>query len=279
MAIDVRVREVALTTEEHLYRTPMKFGGRAVDRVTLLHAAVTVELASGRVATGSGSMPLGNAWAFPSRALDGAATLGAMRAAADTVADIYRRSTVAGHPIDITHALEPKFAVAGESVRRDRGLAEAIPALALLVAASPINAALHDAYGKAHGLNAFRTLTPEFLRHDLGHYLGAEFAGLRLHDFVRPAPRPNLPVYHLVGALDPLTPAGVTAPVNDGLPESLDDWVRADGLTHLKIKLAGDDLAWDVGRVLGVNAVAEAARPGGAWAFSLDFNERCRDVA
>jgi len=279
MAIDARVKAVELATEEFRYRTPIKFGGVALDRVTLLHAAVTVELAGGRVARGVASMPLGNAWAFPSRTLSYAQTLAAMRAVAGEIATIYERSTVAGHPIEITHALEPEFAAAADHVARRHALGEPIPALATLVAASPIDAALHDAYGKALGLNAFRTLTPEFLRYDLGHYLGPEFAGHRLHDFVRASPQATMPVYHLVGALDPLTAADVSQTVGDGLPETLADWIATDGLTHLKIKLSGEDPAWDLRRVLGVNAVAEAARTGGPWAFSLDFNERCPDAA
>jgi L-alanine-DL-glutamate epimerase-like enolase superfamily enzyme len=90
-----------------------------------------------------------------------------------------------------------------------------------------------------------------------------------------------MPLYHLVGALDPLTPADVREPVGDGLPETLGDWIRADGLTHLKIKLNGDDLTWDVERVLGVDRVTaevQAARGVATWCYSLDFNERCRDV-
>ena len=278
MAIDARVKEVALATEEYRYRTPIKFGGVALDRVTLLNATVTLELDGGRVARGFGSMPLGNVWAFPSRSLSYAQTLGAMRAVADEIAVLYARSTVAGHPVDITHTLEPEFATAADHVARRQQLGEPIPALATLVAASPIDAALHDAYGKALGLNAFRTLTPEFLRHDLGHYLGAEFAGHRLHNFVRATPRATMPVYHLVGALDPLTDSDVFQTVGDGLPETLADWIVTDSLTHLKVKLA-DDPAWDLARVLGVNAVAEAARTGGPWAYSLDFNERCLDAA
>jgi L-alanine-DL-glutamate epimerase-like enolase superfamily enzyme len=279
MAIDARIKDVELTTEEYHYRTPIKFGGATLDRVTLLNATVAVELTGGRVARGYGSMPLGNVWAFPSRSLSYAQTLGAMRAVADEIATTYARSTVAGHPIDITHALEPEFTTAADHVARRHDLGGPIPALASLVAASPIDAALHDAYGKALRLNAFQTLTPEFLRHDLGHYLGAEFAGLRLHDFVRSTPRATMPVYHLVGALDPLTAADVLQTVGDGLPETLADWIATDGLTHLKIKLAGDDMGWDLQRVSGVNAVAEAARTGGPWAYSLDFNERCPDAA
>ena len=45
------------------------------------------------------------------------------------------------------------------------------------LAASPFDAALHDAFGKVHGLNCYDTYGPEFMTHDLAHYLGAEFEG------------------------------------------------------------------------------------------------------
>ncbi|MFZ9822280.1 MAG: enolase C-terminal domain-like protein, partial [Gemmataceae bacterium] len=54
-----------------------------------------------------------------------------------------------------------------------------------------------------------------------------------------------------------------------------------NGLTHLKIKLNGDDLEWDLNRVLGVeNATKEAQAKRGIteWKYSLDFNEKCRNV-
>jgi L-alanine-DL-glutamate epimerase-like enolase superfamily enzyme len=90
-----------------------------------------------------------------------------------------------------------------------------------------------------------------------------------------------MPLYHLVGALDPLTDADVSHRIGDGLPETLPEWIAADGLTHLKIKLNGDDLAWDVDRVVAVEKVAaEAQRRRGcaAWCYSADFNEKCRNV-
>jgi L-alanine-DL-glutamate epimerase-like enolase superfamily enzyme len=65
------------------------------------------------------------------------------------------------------------------------------------------------------------------------------------------------------------------------LPETLDEWIRADGLTHIKIKLNGDDVGWDVERVRRVDAVAErvqAQRGLETWCYSLDFNERCPNV-
>lgn len=277
---DVRVVDVSYDTADHRYRTPIKFGGVALDRVTLLNVALTVEGRDGRTAAGVGSMPLGNVWAWPSKALTYDQTLAAMKWTAGRAAMLYMACPVAGHPVGIGHAVEP-------AVLDERGLfpglhgwAEPVPVLAALVVNSAFDAALHDAYGKLHGLNCYRAYGPDFLAPDLGHFLGPEFAGLRLDRFVSQSPQPRMPLYHLVGALDPLTPADVVNPVGDGLPEHLGEWIARDGLTHLKVKLNGDDLGWDVERVVGVNAVAEQTRPAEAgWRYSLDFNERCQDVA
>ena len=49
-------------------------------------------------------------------------------------------------------------------------------------------------------------------------------------------------------------------------------------MTHLKIKLAGDNLDWDVDRVLAIDKVAaetNAAHSVKSWLYSCDFNEKC----
>ncbi|HEX3149359.1 MAG TPA: enolase C-terminal domain-like protein [Gemmataceae bacterium] len=281
MQSDIHIKDVRFEYEDFRYRTPIKFGGVALDRVTVLNVNVDVETKGGKSARGFGSMPLGNVWAYPSRNMAYTQTLDAMKTVTDRVADVYRGYREAGHPIDITWTLEHEYlkqaGTAGEYVQ----VADPIPALATLVCASPFDAALHDAFGKVHGLNCYSTYGPDLLPHDLGHYFGAEFAGLRLHQFVTAKAKPRMPLYHLVGALDPLTVADIKQPVGDGLPETLAEWIPTDGLTHLKIKLNGDDLNWDVDRVLGVDRVAveqQAKRGVANWHYSLDFNERCGNV-
>ena len=69
-------------------------------------------------------------------------------------------------------------------------------------------------------------------------------------------PKPRMPLYHLVSAIDPLVDSDITHHVNDGLPETLPQWINYNGLTHFKIKLDGDDLKWDSERVLSVDRVA-----------------------
>lgn len=274
---DIRVVDVSYDTADYQYRTPIKFGGVALDRVTLLNVTVTVEGRDGRTAQGFGSMPLGNVWAWPTKALTYDQTLTAMKWTAGRTAMLYGSCTVVGHPIEIGHAVEPAATAERHLFPGLHGWAEDVPVLAALVVNSPFDAAVHDAFGKLHGRNCYRTYGPDFLRPDLGQFLGKEFAGETLDRYVSAGPQPRMPLYHLVGALDPLTPADVVKPVGDGLPEHLGEWIARDGLSHLKIKLNGDDLGWDVDRVVRVNAVAEAARATG-WHFSLDFNERCRDV-
>src|SRR5208283_1907100 len=138
-----------------------------------------------------------------------------------------------------------------------------------------------DAYGRALGQNSYDLLGPEFVNRDLAAYLTPEFAGEFLDRYTLRQPKARMPLYHLVGALDPLTDADLVARVGDGLPETLPEWIAADGLTHLKIKLNGDDLAWDVNRVLSIErmaAAAQAARGCSLWHYSADFNEKCADV-
>src|SRR5262249_30987119 len=155
---------------------------------------------------------------------------------------------------------------------------EKIPQLATLVCASPFDAALHDAFGKAQGLNCYSTYGADFMNHDLAHYFGLDFHGQQLEQYLSREPQPRMPLYHLVGALDPLEESDIEKPVGDGLPETLIQWIERDGLTHLKIKLNGDNLAWDVDRVLRVERVVQdvqSRRGVTAWHYSLDFNERC----
>lgn len=280
-ATDIRVVDCKFETETFAYRTPIKFGGVALDQATILNAQVTVENTSGKRALGKGSMPMGNVWAYPTKQLSYDQTMAAMLEVAQGTANIYTRSNLTAHPIEITWELEHSLLAEGKRVTLLQNLIDPVPNLAVLVAASPFDAALHDAFGKLHNLNSYHTYADPFLDDDLGRFLGDTFKGVRIRDHVLTEPVAQMPLYHLVGALDPLTTADVVKPVGDGLPETLGEWIAFNGLTHLKIKLNGDDIGWDVDRVLGVEKVAceaQAKRGVSQWKYSLDFNEKCKDV-
>lgn len=278
---DIRIKDVAFEYEDLVYRTPIKFGGVALDRATVLNVHVQVEAGNGNKARGFGSMPLSNVWAYPSKTMKYDQTLAAMKALNGRLAALTAACTESGHPIDLNERLEPEYLKAADAVSRQLDLPDPIPKLCMLVVASAYDAAIHDGFGKAHGLNCYHTYGQDFMSHDLSRYLGRDFEGESLDRYVLRQPKAQMPLYHLVGALDPLEEGDVVARVGDGLPETLPEWIRRDGLTHLKIKLNGDNLDWDVQRVVGVDRVAaraQAERGVNQWCYSLDFNEKCPDV-
>jgi L-alanine-DL-glutamate epimerase-like enolase superfamily enzyme len=278
---DIRLLEVSTRTESYTYRAPVKFGGRVVSDAVILDVTVDVETRDGRRARGLGSMPMGNVWAWPTAEPSSGETLTAMIDLGERLAQQANAYQGQGHPLEITHDLSQDHAGLAEEVARDTNTGPAMPRLAQLVAASPLEAAIHDAYGKALGQNSYNVLGAEFVNRDLGSYLTPEFAGEYLDRYTLRTPKPRMPLYHLIGALDPLSPADVKKPLDDGLPETLGDWITENGLTHLKIKLNGDELRWDVDRVVAVEAVAvQTQRQRGCqqWFYSLDFNEKCANV-
>src|SRR5690606_25166582 len=94
--------------------------------------------------------------------------------------------------------------------------------------------------------------------------------------YIQREPSPKTFIYHSVGASDPIEKEDITQPLNDGLPQSLPDWIRFNGLTHLKIKLNGDNLDWDVERVVRIEKAA--SRTTSDLTYCLDFNENCPNV-
>lgn len=278
---DIRIVSVSHDHETLPYRTPIKFGGRVVTDAVLWNVTIEVETRDGRRARGYGSMPMGNAWAWPSKVCNGEQTLAAMIELAKRLAKHYQSLTDFGHPLELVHTLSADYARLAREAATAQGLSETIPPLAALVSASPYDAAVHDGFGRALGANAYDLLGSEFANAELSHYLTGEFAGEFLDRYTLRTPKPSMPLYHLVGALDPLSYGDLAERVNDNLPETLSEWIATDGLRRLKIKLAGDDLAWDVARVVAIEKVAAQTQLElgvSEWLYSCDFNEKCANV-
>jgi len=278
---DIRIVDTVCAFEAIPFRMPLKFGGRVTTESTLINVEVTVETRGGIRATGYGSMPVGNVWAWPSQTVSPEQTEQAIKNFATEVVELGNNIPEFFHPIDLVYRVSSEYDHLGRMISNHLELAERMPVLSQLVAASPFDAAIHDAYGRVNQINSFQALSSDFMNHDLSEYLDDRFAGEYLDPYVLQEPQSRLPLYHLVGALDPLTDADIEQRVDDGLPETLPEWIAADGLTHLKIKLGGDDLEWDVQRTLAierVSAEAQAARGCTDWNYSCDFNEKCENV-
>ena len=277
---DVRIVDAVCSFEPVPFRAPLKFGGRVVENCHLINVDVTVEDSQGHHAVGSGSMPVGNVWAWPTQ-LPGDVTEKAMMTFAEKVAELAAQIPHHAHPIELMYDLAEEYHHLGKTVATQCGIEEEFPELAQLVSASPVDAAVHDAYGQLHNQNSYNLLSSEYMNDDLSEYLDEQFEGEYLDQYTLREPKERMPLYHLVGALDPLTSGDVTDDPEDGLPVTLGEWIKADGLTHLKIKLAGDNFEWDVERVAAVDrAAVEAQTERGCeqWVYSLDFNEKCENV-
>ena len=85
------------------------------------------------------------------------------------------------------------------------------------------------------------------------------------------------PVWHLVGGLDAIDESELTGDEpDDGYPVLLRDWIQRDGLDCLKIKLRGNDLAWDYDRLV---AIGKISLEEGVTNLTTDFNCMVTDPA
>lgn len=280
---DIQIVEASCSTQKFDYRSPMKFGGRVVRDVVLFDVSVKVATQNGKTATGFGSMTMGNIWAWPGGKTEPEIALETMISFGKDIVTAANDFKQFGHPLELSYDYAKSYNKIADNilVKPDSKIVEPIPKLAQLVSASPFEAALFDAYGRLLNLNSYNVLSSEFCNRDLSYYLGDDFKGEFLDQYTLRDPKDRMPLYHLVGALDPLTSADVVSPLNDGLPEHFGEWITYNGLTHIKIKLNGDDLDWDVNRVIAIDKICEeiqTKRGCKEWFYSSDFNERCANV-
>jgi len=278
MRSDVRILEARPYFSLERARAPLKFGGVVVEAATFAHVRVRVESGYGRVADGWGAVPLSDFWGWPSKAVAHDQRDTAMRLLVQECCALAAQHGRFGHPVDIFQDLESELAALAAKVSAGLSLPERIPYLAALICLSLVDAALHDGFGLANGICTYDGYGPDFMS-DLGRYLGPGFRGAHLNQFIGSSYKPWLPIFHLVGGLDKLRRDEVSeSDPQDGLPNSLDEWIAHDGLRCLKVKLVGKDLAWDLQRLLEVEAVAREAQAKlgiGELYLSADTNEQC----
>jgi L-alanine-DL-glutamate epimerase-like enolase superfamily enzyme len=171
-----------------------------------------------------------------------------------------------GHAVEIGHELVmtdlPK---ALAKFNEEKNLKdEPMPWLAALVCASAFDIALHDAYGVVNQIPIYQAYGRDFISSDLSCFLETEksstvnFTDKFPSDFLVLQPSSSIPVWHLVGGLDPLGEDELTGDEpEDGYPVHLRDWILRDGLNCLKIKLRGNDSDWDYQRLVRVGDIAE----------------------
>lgn len=264
-------------------RVPLKFGSETLTEVTCARVCVTIAGVDGRTAQGWGETPLSVQWVWPSQ-LTFAERHDTLKEFCLLLGKAWSNVNATGHPLEVGHAFQqenlPKLLA---ELNHARGEREPMPWLAALVCCSAFDIALHDAYGNLHNVPIYETYKRPYMNHDLAFYLtpapdtDLSFVGLYPDDFLTKSRPQQLPAWHLVGGLDPLTADELTGnEPEDGYPLLLSDWIARDGLNCLKVKLRGTDRAWDYQRLVAVGEIALAHDVD--W-LTTDFNCTVTDPA
>lgn len=258
---DIRVLRAEISFTEVELEPPFVISGRPLTCLTSPKVRLTVETRDGERASGIGAGMLSVPWAWPHSSVE------------LPVRDRVLRSLVRAFVGQLLHRGEcadpfalwrPLYEELDETLAAAAGVAglEEIPRLAGLLALGAVDNALHDAWGQAAARASYSMYTAEFMD-DLA-WLAPQLVGVRPGDHLEP-PRSEIPIQHVLGVGDPLTddeaPAGV---------RSLEQWMRTEGVRHLKMKLAGDPDR-DAARIAAARRVLDGF--AGDSMLSLDPNE------
>ena len=271
---DIRVLNARLNFFPVQTRLPLKFGTETVTSVTVARACVTVENGSGQRAEGWGETPLSVQWVWPSQ-LAYELRHDALKNFCIQLTHAWAEFDAQGHAMEIGYDFQRELLpVLLARFNQQQNLA--MPWLAALVCCSLFDIAVHDAYGHVNGAPTYETYSEKFLNRDLAAFLEPadksriSFARKFPRDFLVDSPPHRLRAWHLVGGLDAVERSELTGkePQN-GHPVLLEDWIQRDGLKCLKIKLRGNDAAWDYDRIVKVARVAQQHNV--EW-LTADFN-------
>jgi len=271
LATDIIIKEAELFFLPIATRVPLKFGAQIVTRVTCARVRVRVEDRRGRSAEGWGETPLSVAWVWPSD-LPWEMREEQLKSLCLAIGDAVVRKRDSGHPMELAYRFQ-QDQLETLAANNTKATPEPIkvPHLAALLCHSLFDLAAFDAFATLHRRHVFDCFGSDLLSTDLAGFMEprASFAQKWPAEFLA-APVTTLPVWHLVGGLDPITAADLSgSEPRDDYPVLLRDWIRADQLRCLKIKLRGNDTAWDYERIRCVGRLA--IEEGCEW-LSADFN-------
>ena len=261
---DIEIGEVSITFIPVQTRVPLKFGTEVLSSVTCVRVNLSVSNEFGEKGEGWGETPLSVQWVWPSQ-LSYNERLESLMGFCEILSANWRKSNLSGHCIELGHQLiMSELPVILEEFNRDNRMdREPMPWLAALVCASAFDLALHDAYGVVNKVPIYKAYGSKYLSSDLSEFLepadnsGISFSKKFPADYLVLEPPKHIPVWHLVGGLDPICEDDLTGDVPyDGYPLHLRDWIQCDGLNCLKIKLRGNDPKWDYERLKTIGKVA-----------------------
>jgi hypothetical protein len=266
MEVKLKVVDSSCGIRNVFARMPFRFGAITMRAAPLLTLAVEIEDAAGHRATGYAADFLAYRWfdKRPHKSL--ADNCRDLLACVDEARDLYLEAGREGYDTPFALWRETSPEIERQALARD------FNRLGASFGASMLERGVIDALGRMTG-QPFAALVRRGLGIDLGS-LCEELRGRKIGALLPEQPLARLHVRHTVGLIDPITAADRReAAVDDGLPETLEDYLDRDGIGYLKIKVSGR-LDEDIARLEAIAALLE--RRDRAFHISLDGNEQYR---
>ncbi len=252
-AIDLFERDVKL-------RMPFRFGVVTLTESPQAFARVRIRMEDGRESTGAAAELLAPKWFDKNQALTNEDNFDQLRLALSLARDAYLAggaNTAFGHNR------------AHYKAQIEAGAAKGLNSLVACYGPALIDRAILDAVCRACDVSFY-----EAVQRNLPGF--TEFEGIDLAKFAGGLKPANvIAARHTVGLVDPITAADNKSPVNDGLPETLEQVVERYGHRYFKLKVGGN-IASDLERLAAIASVID--RIGPPYYASLDGNEQYEDV-
>jgi len=136
-----------------------------------------------------------------------------------------------------------------------------------------IDKAVLDALCRIRHMSFYQVMQSNLVGMHDGH---SQFSGIDFSAFLNQlTPATHIHARHTVGMVDAITAADITEPVNDGLPETLEQVVEHYGHRYYKLKVCGQ-LDKDIARLTAIASVLD--RIQAPYFASLDGNEQYKNA-
>ena len=234
---------------------PFRFGSVTMTSLSVIYLQVRFDLEDGRRIEGVGSSVLSPMWFDKTPELS----------YADKEHNLLVATSLAAHAaleagVDHAYGLHQSVQPAVRHQCEERG----IPGLVSSFGVALLDSAVIDGLCRASGSSFHAGLRDDLFGFGPVPWLPAE-------------PRVSIRLRHTVGLVDPLVAADVETPLHDGLPETLEEVVRAYGVDHFKIKI-GDDASANLERLRRIAAVLRC-EAGADYRAVFDGNEQFTSMA
>ncbi|MEE2887751.1 MAG: hypothetical protein VX951_10015 [Planctomycetota bacterium] len=254
-AVAVELDEVQTFVRRVPTRMPFRFGSVTMTELSVVHLRVRFGTADGRAAQGVSSSVLSPMWFDKNPDLDFDAKQHNLLIAMSLAAGSYIEAGCA--PAYELHC------IAQPEVRRQCE-ARGIPALPSSFGVALLDSAVVDGLCHLEGSTLHQGLVSDLFGF-------GPVAGLPAQ------PRARVHLRHTVGLGDPLVASDVAEPLDDGLPETLEEVVREYGVRYFKVKVS-DDTEQNLQRLHRIQDVL-AAHADPSYRIVFDGNESYADMA